>query len=113
MVEGKFFSVYSTDTMKPLKAKEIRFTLFSTVAQLLEYGEIKYSKILLDLEAGEKKGFVSMQNQIHYSRLIESECFQDFHRKNTTVNFYSFITPIRLWQAMNIFMTILYLFFQC
>lgn len=35
--------------------KEKRFTLFSTVAQLLEYGEIKYSKILLDLGGGGKK----------------------------------------------------------
>lgn len=66
---------------QPLKTKEIRFTLFSTVAQLLEYGEIKYSKILLDLEGGEKK-FVSMQNQTHYSRLTESEGFQNFHREN-------------------------------
>lgn len=88
--------VYGTDTTKPLEAKEIRFTLFSTVAQLSEYGEIKYSKILLDLEAGEKKSFVSMQNQTHYSRLIETEGFQNFHRKKVTVKFYSSITPIRL-----------------
>lgn len=66
---------------QPLKTKEIRFTLFSTVAQLLEYGEIKYSKILPDLEGGEKN-FVSMQNLTHYSRLIESEGFQNFHREN-------------------------------
>lgn len=70
MVEGKFCSLYVTDTTKPLKAKEKRFTLFSTVAQLLGYGEIKYSKILLDLEGGKKKSFVNTQNQIHYSRLI-------------------------------------------
>lgn len=44
---------------QPLKTKEIRFTLFSTVAQLLEYGEIKYSKILPDLEGGENN-FVSI-----------------------------------------------------
>lgn len=59
MVEHKFCFVYSTDTTKPLKTKEISFTLFSTVAQLLKYGEIKYSKILLDLEGGEKKRFIS------------------------------------------------------
>lgn len=96
MVEHKFCSVYGTDTTKPWKAKERRFTLFSTVAQLSEYGEIKYSKILLDLEAREKKRLVSMQNQIHYSRLIEREGFQNFHRKKVTVTFYSFIIPIRL-----------------
>lgn len=55
MVEHKFCSLYGTDTTKHYKAKEKWFTLFSAVAQLLEYGEIKYSKILLDLEGEEKK----------------------------------------------------------
>lgn len=56
--------------------KEKRFTLFSTVAQLLEYGEIKYSKILLDLGGEEKKSLFSMQNQTHYSKLILNGSFQ-------------------------------------
>lgn len=95
MVEHKFSSVYGTDTTKPLKTKEIRFTLFSTVAQLLEYGEIKYSRILLDLERGDKV-LLAWKTRYIVQDSLKVKVFKIFIEKKLTVSFYSFITTVRL-----------------